>query len=184
MNITRKNIDELNAVLTIEIEKKDYNERVEQTLLDHKKKANIPGFRKGQVPMGMVKKQYGKAVLVEEVNKLVQGKLNSYLSEEKLDLLGNPLPRMQENLNWNEDEFSFEFELGFSPKFDVNLKTKKAITQYNIVADDKTINDQIENIRKQYGKVSPLEKATKDAEFSGVFKNEEKEIENHNNYFR
>ena len=178
MNITRKNIDALNAVLTIGIEKKDYNERVEQTLLDHKKKANIPGFRKGQVPMGVIRKQYGKAALLEEVNKLVQGKLNSYLAEEKLDLLGNPLPRVQEDLNWNGDNFSFEFELGFSPQFEINFKNKKAITQYNIVADDKTINDQIENIRKQYGKVSPLKKATKDAEFSGVFKNEEKGIEN------
>ena len=178
MNITRKNIDALNAVLTIEIEKKDYSLRVEQTLLDHKKKANISGFRKGQVPMGVIKKQYGKAALVEEVNKLVQGKLNSYLSQEKLDLLGNPLPRVQEDLNWDADDFSFEFELGFSPVFEVNLKNKKAITQYNIVADEKTINDQIENIRKQYGTVSPLKKATKNAEFSGVFKNEEKEIEN------
>ena len=156
MNITRENIDALNAVVTVAIEKNDYNDKVEKVLTDYRKQANIPGFRKGHVPMGMVKKQYGKAVLVDEVNKLIQENLNKYLTEEKLDLLGNPLPRAQEDLNWDAENFSFQFELGLAPEFDVTLKNKKAITQYNIVADDKTINDQIENIRKQYGKISPV----------------------------
>ena len=175
MNITRKNIDALNAVVTVEIDKNDYKDKVEKILLDYKKKANIPGFRKGQVPMGMVRKQYGKAVLVEEVNKLLQESLNNYLVEEKLDLLGNPLPRMQEDLNWDAEKFAFEFELGLSPEFEVSLKSKKAITQYNIVADDKTINDQIENIRKQYGKITPVDVVAETSEIAGTFKNEEKE---------
>ena len=178
MNITRENIDALNAVVTIAIEKNDYNEKVEKVLTDYRKQANIPGFRKGHVPMGMVKKQYGKAILVDEVNKLIQENLNKYLTEEKLDLLGNPLPRAQEDLNWDAENFSFEFELGLAPEFDVTLKNKKAITQYNIVADDKTINDQIDNIRKQYGKISPVSEATLETEFTGVFKNEENAIEN------
>ncbi len=178
MNITRENIDALNAVVTIAIEKNDYNEKVEKVLTDYRKQANIPGFRKGHVPMGMVKKQYGKAILVDEVNKLIQENLNRYLTEEKLDLLGNPLPRAQEDLNWDAENFSFEFELGLAPEFDVTLKNKKAITQYNIVADDKTINDQIENIRKQYGKISPVTEANEDTEFTGVFKNEDNSIEN------
>lgn len=178
MNITRENIDALNAVVTVAIEKNDYNEKVEKVLTDYRKQANIPGFRKGHVPMGMVKKQYGKAILVDEVNKLIQENLNKYLTEEKLDLLGNPLPRAQEDLNWDAEDFSFQFELGLAPVFDVTLKNKKAITQYNIVADDKTINDQIENIRKQYGKISPVTEPTKDTEFTGVFKNEDGSIEN------
>lgn len=178
MNITRENIDALNAVVTVAIEKNDYNDKVEKMLTDYRKQANIPGFRKGHVPMGMVKKQYGKAILVDEVNKLLQENLNKYLAEEKLDLLGNPLPRAQEDLNWDAENFTFEFELGLSPKFDVTLKNKKAITQYNIVADDKTINDQIDNIRKQYGKISPVTEITEDTEITGVLKNEEKEIEN------
>ncbi|PHS06264.1 MAG: trigger factor [Kordia sp.] len=178
MNITRENIDALNAVVTVAIEKKDYNKKVEKILLDYRKKANIPGFRKGQVPMGMVKKQYGKAVLVDEVNKILQENLNKYLAAEKLDLLGNPLPRKQDDLNWEGEDFSFQFELGLAPSFDVNLKNKKAITQYNIVADEKTINDQIENIRKQYGKISATTEITEETEITGVFKNEEKAIEN------
>lgn len=178
MNITRQNIDALNAVVTVEIDKNDYSDKVEKILLDYKKKSNISGFRKGQVPMGLVKKQYGKSVLVEEVNKLLQESLNKYLVEEKLDLLGNPLPRMQEELNWDADKFEFEFELGLSPVFEVNLKNKKAITQYNIVADEKTINNQIENIRKQYGKITPADVAKETSEIAGVFKNEANEIEN------
>lgn len=178
MNITRENIDALNAVLTVTIEKNDYSEKVEKILTDYRKKANIPGFRKGLVPMGMIKKQHGKSVLVDEVNKLIQENLNKYLAEEKLDLLGNPLPRKQEDLNWDDENFSFQFELGLAPIFDVSLKNKKTITQYNIVADDKTINDQIENIRKQYGKITPTTEITEETEVTGVFKNEENSIEN------
>ena len=93
MNITRENKDTLNAVVKVEIEKKDYADKVEKILTDYRKTANIPGFRKGHVPMGLVKKQYGKAVLVDEVNKLLQDALSKYLVEEKLDVLGNPLPK-------------------------------------------------------------------------------------------
>ncbi len=178
MNITRENIDSLNAVVTVAIEKADYTDKVKTILADYRKKANIPGFRKGQVPMGMIKKQYGKAVLVDEVNKMLQENLNKYLTDENLALLGNPLPREQADLNWDNDDFSFEFELGLSPEFDVSLKNKKAITQYNIVADKKTINDQIENIRKQYGKITPTTEVTKSTEITGVFKNEDNNIDN------
>src|SRR5699024_7578891 len=117
MNISRENIDELNAVLKVDIAKDDYAPKVEKILKDYRKTANIPGFRKGHVPMGMVKKQYGQAVLVDEVNKLLQDALNKYLTEEKLDVLGNPLPKEQEDFNWEKEDYSFEFELGLSPKF-------------------------------------------------------------------
>jgi trigger factor len=178
MNITRENIDALNAVVKVEIVKEDYNDKVEKILVDYRKTANIPGFRKGQVPMGMVKKQYGKAVLVDEVNKLLQDALNKYLTEEKLDVLGQPLPKQQEEINWESDSFSFEFELGLAPEFSVDLKSKTAITHYNIVADDKMIDEQVERIQKQYGKITPETEVTKDSEITGTFKNEEKEIDN------
>ncbi|MDC1506009.1 trigger factor family protein, partial [Winogradskyella sp.] len=100
MNITRENIDALNAVVKVDIAKEDYSDKVEKILTDYRKTANIPGFRKGHVPMGMVKKQYGKAVLVEEVNKMLQDALGKYLVEEKLDVLGNPLPKAQDDLDW------------------------------------------------------------------------------------
>ncbi|WP_340155613.1 trigger factor [uncultured Winogradskyella sp.] len=178
MNITRENIDALNAVVTVDIAKEDYSDKVEKILVDYRKSANIPGFRKGHVPMGMVKKQYGKAVLVDEVNKLLQDALGKYLVEEKLDVLGNPLPKAQDDLDWDAEAFSFEFELGLAPEFDVELKGKKAITHYNIVADDKMIDDQIVNIQKQYGKIVSQTEVTKDSEIIGTFTNEEKEIDN------
>ncbi|WP_298237532.1 trigger factor [uncultured Algibacter sp.] len=178
MNITRENVDALNAVVKVDIAKEDYSDKVEKILSDYRKTANIPGFRKGHVPMGMVKKQYGKAVLVDEVNKLLQEALNKYLTEEKLDVLGQPLPKPQDAVDWDSDAFSFEFELGLAPEFEVNLKSKKAITQYNIVADDKMINEQVERIQKQYGKLISQETVEKDSEVTGTFKNEEREIDN------
>ena len=178
MNITRENKDALNAVVTVLIEKDDYTAKVEKILVDYRKTANIPGFRKGQVPMGMVKKQYGKAILVDEVNKLIQEGLNKYLAEEKLDVLGQPLPKAQDDINWDSDNFSFDFELGLAPEFDVDLAGKKDITHYNIVADDKLIDDQVENIKKQYGTLVALTEVAKDSEITGVYKNEAEEIEN------
>ena len=178
MNITRENIDALNAVVKVDIAKEDYSDKVEKILSDYRKSANIPGFRKGHVPMTLVKKQYGKAVLVDEVNKLLQDALNKYLTEEKLDVLGNPLPKPQDNLDWDADQFSFEFELGLAPEFEVNLKSKKAITQYNIVADEKMLKNQVEHIRKQYGKLVSQDKVAKDSEITGVFVNEDKDINN------
>ena len=167
MNITRENVDALNAVVKVDIAKEDY-----------RKTANIPGFRKGHVPMGMVKKQYGKAVLVDEVNKLLQDALNKYLTEEKLDVLGQPLPKTQDEIDWEADKFSFEFELGLAPEFKVDLKSKKSITQYNIIADKKMIDEQIERVQKQYGKLVSQDAVEKDSEITGAYTNEEKEIDN------
>jgi len=178
MNITRENIDELNAVVKVEIAKEDYNEKVDKILKDYRKNANIPGFRKGHVPMGMVKKQYGQAVLVDEVNKLLQDALNKYLTEEKLDFLGNPLPKEQKNFDWNKDDYSFEFELGLSPKFDLDLKTKEPITHYNIVAGEEMIDNQVTQIQKQYGKLVSKEVAEENDILTGTFKNEEEGIDN------
>ncbi|MBC3756931.1 trigger factor [Hyunsoonleella sp. SJ7] len=178
MNITRENLDALNAVVKVDIAKEDYSDKVEKILSDYRKTANIPGFRKGHVPMGMVKKQYGKAVLVDEVNKLLQDALNKYLTEEKLDVLGQPLPKQQDDIDWDGDAFSFEFELGLAPEFDVDLKSKKAIAYYNIVADDKMIDEQVERIQKQYGKLVSQDTVAKASEITGTYTNEAEEIDN------
>ncbi|MCE2614128.1 trigger factor [Flavobacteriaceae bacterium D16] len=176
MNITKEQIDELNAVVKVDISKEDYQDKVEQILKDYRKQANIPGFRKGQVPMGLIKKQYGKAVLVDEVNKLIQDNLNTYLTEEKLDVLGNPLPKQQDNFNWDSDEFSFEFELGLVPDFEVSLKTKKSIPHYKIVADKKMVSEQVDRVKKQYGKLVNKSVIEKGFEVTGTFSNESEEI--------
>ncbi len=178
MNITKEQIDDLNAVVKVAITKEDYQGKVDTILKDYRKQANIPGFRKGQVPMGLIKKQYGKAVLVDEVNKLLQDNLNKYLTEEKLDVLGNPLPKQQDNFDWDQDELAFEFELGLAPDFEVPLKTKKAITQYKIVADKKMVEEQIERIQKQYGKLISKDTVGKNDEVTGTFINEAEEIDN------
>lgn len=178
MDITREQIDDLNAIVKVAITKDDYSDKVTKILNDYRRTANIPGFRKGHVPMGLVKKQYGKAVLVDEVNKLLQDSLNNYLTEEKLDVLGNPLPKAQDDLDWENENFSFEFELGLAPEFDVELKTKKPITHYKLVADDKMIDEQVDSIAKQYGKLISQEEVSEDSEVTGTFSNEENGIEN------
>ena len=177
MNITRESIDKLNAVVKIEITKADYSEKVEKILTDFRKSANIPGFRKGQVPMGLVKKQHGKAILSDEVNKMLQESLGKYLTDEKLDVLGSPLPKFQDEMDWDAEDFSFEFEIGLSPEFDIKLKAKKALTKYTITADKKMIDDQLVNIQKQYGKLTPKTVIEKDDEVTGVFFNDSEGIE-------
>ncbi|MBT8254667.1 MAG: trigger factor [Flavobacteriaceae bacterium] len=178
MNITRENIDNLNAIVKVDIAKEDYSEKVDRILTDYRRTANIPGFRKGHVPMGMVKKQYGKAVLIDEVNKLLQDALGKYLVEEKLDVLGNPLPKSQENLDWEADNFTFEFELGLAPEFEVNLNGKKPIIHYKILADKKMVDNQVEHLQKQFGTLIAKDIVEDDDEITGLFKNEEAGIEN------
>ncbi|MBF6640655.1 trigger factor [Flavobacterium sp. J49] len=178
MNITRNNVDALNAVVTVEVSKSDYAEKVEKVLADYRKNAAIPGFRKGAVPMSLIQKQYGKAVLLDEVNKLLQDNLNNYLVEEKLDILGNPLPKVTEDFNWDVEDYKFEFELGLAPEFTVDLTAKNNVVQYKIVADDKMLNDQVARIQKQYGKLIAKDTVEEGNDVSGVFANEEKGINN------
>ena len=176
MNIKRTDIDALNATLTLEISKDDYQEKVDKILADYRKTANIPGFRKGHVPASLIRKKYRTPVLVEEINKMIQEKLNSYITEEDLNILGNPLPKEQEEIDWEKDDFTFEFEIGLAPDFEVEVKGKKAITQYEIKTDDKTINDQIDRIRENYGKLIAKKEVAEGDEVTGVFRNDEEEI--------
>ncbi len=177
MEINRKNIDKLNAVITVNIKAADYKDQVEKVLSNYKKNANIPGFRKGHIPMGMVKKQFGKAVLVEEVNKLLQEKLNEYLKKEEIDILGNPLPKNEVEIDWGQEDFSFEFELGLAPEFTVDV-AKKATVHYQIEADKAMIENQIKTIRNQYGKLIAKDKAEAGDELTGIFFSEDDGIDN------
>jgi trigger factor len=178
MNITRNNVDALNAVLTVEVSKNDYASKVEKVLADYRKNAAIPGFRKGAVPMSLIQKQYGKAVLLEEVNKILQESLNQYLVQEKLDILGNPLPKLTEDFSWDAEDYKFDFELGLAPEFTVDLNAKNNVTHYKIIADDTMLNAQIARIQKQYGKIISTDVVAEGNDVSGVFTNEEKGINN------
>ncbi len=179
MNIKRTDIDGQNAVVTVEISKSDYEANVEKVITNYRKNAVIPGFRKGAVPLSLVKKQYGKAILLEEVNKLLQENLNKYIQDEKLDILGNPLPKNTDGFNWDAEDFSFEFEIGLAPKFDIDLGAKNDITRYKIIADEKMLDNQVMRIRKQYGKLVSQSEITRESDITGTFKNEEKGIDNH-----
>jgi trigger factor len=154
MNITRENIDDLNALLKVEITKADYEENVEKTLKDYRKKANIKGFRPGMVPIGVVKKMYGKAVKLDEINKLVSENIQKYLTDEKIEVLGDPLPRNDEHEQINfetQEDFVFSFELGLAPKFELPLSKKNKVTYYDLEIDDKMRNDYISSYTRRFG---------------------------------
>lgn len=178
MNITRNNVDALNALVTITVAKEDYAQNVEKVLADYRKNANIPGFRKGAVPVSMIKKQYGKAVQLEEINKLLQNSLNTYLTEEKLDILGNPLPVENNVIDWDADSIDFQFELGLAPEFAVDLTAKNDLKQYKVVADDQLIDEQVARIQKQFGKLVSKEKIEEGDDVNVTFTNEEAGISN------
>ena len=178
MNISKTDLDALNAVIKITVDRSDYETKVNTVLSDYRKNANIPGFRKGHVPMGMIKKQYQQAVIADEVNKLLRENLEKFIKEEKLDLLGNPLPKAaDEELDWNADQMDFEFELGLAPKFEVKLDQLKKVVRYEIDPEAKMINEQLDYIRKQYGKLVSQKNPDKDFEITAQFRNEELEIE-------
>jgi trigger factor len=154
MNITRENIDDLNAVLKVRIEKADYQVKVESVLRDYRKKANIKGFRPGMVPIGLIKKMYGNTVKIDEINKAVSENIHKYLTDEKIEILGDPMPKTddQERIDFeNQDDFDFSFELGLAPDFDLNISKKDNAVFYEITIDDKMKNDFVSNYTRRYG---------------------------------
>ena len=178
MNINKTDLDSLNSVINMTIDRKDYEEKVSTVLSNYRKNANIPGFRKGHVPMGMIKKQYEQAVIADEVNKLLRENLDNYIKDEKLELLGNPIPKApKEALNWKDSQLTFEFELGIAPKFDIKLSVLKKIIRYEIEPEKKMIQEQINNIQKQYGKLVSQNKIEKGYEITAQFRNKEVELE-------
>ncbi len=155
MNIIKENIDDLNAVLKVQVEKNDYEEKVEKVLRDYRRKANIKGFRPGMVPIGLIKKMYGKAVQIDEINRTVTEGIQKYLADEKIEILGDPLPKADENEKNDfdmQDSFSFSFELGLTPAFDIKLSKKNKVVCYEIEADEKMKKDYLENYTRRYGR--------------------------------
>ncbi|TKC08898.1 trigger factor [Pedobacter frigoris] len=157
MNITQEKINDLNAVVKIKIAPEDYTEKVDKSIKEQAKKATLPGFRKGMVPAAHIKKMYGRSILVEEINNLLSETLNKHLTDNKVEILGQPLPVMDDTkeFKWdNTDEFEFDYELGLAPAIDVNITSKDKFTQYDVKADAETLAARIKNIRKSYGKMT------------------------------
>lgn len=178
MDISKTDIDQLNSVINMTIDRKDYEKKVGSVLSDYRKNANIPGFRKGHVPMGMIKKQYEKAVIADEVNKLLRENLDKYIKDEKLELLGNPIPKAsKEDLDWEASQLNFEFELGLAPKFDIKLNVLKKVVCYEIEPEKKMIQEQLIHLQKQYGKLVSQKKIEKGYEITAQFRNQEVELE-------
>lgn len=165
MNITKENIDELNAVLKVVVVKEDYQEKVDEVLKDHKKKANLKGFRPGKVPFGLIKKMYGTSVQLEEINKTVSEGLNNYITEEKFEILGDPLPVADENDNIDlekQDDFVFTFEIGLAPEFEVKLSGRNKVPYYEIKIDKKLRNDFLDSYRRRFGKYEEADTVTEE----------------------
>lgn len=155
MNIVRKNLDQNNAVLTLRIEKMDYAEKVDKTLRDYRKKANVPGFRPGMVPAGLVKKKYGRAVMAEEINNLVAEGLRNYIRDNNIDTLGEPLPNETEQQPFDfetQEDFEFVFDLGIAPEFNVELSDKDKVDFYTISVSDEMIENHLKSYTGRYGK--------------------------------
>ena len=157
------------SVIAIEISPNDYQEKVQNILNDYRKKANIPGFRKGFVPMGMIKKQYELPVKVDEINKLVQNELGKYITENKLSIIGSPIPSLGDDINWKEENIKLSFDIATKPTFKINFKPKKPIVYYNITADKSMINNQVEAYQNQYGKLISVQKIEDNTNIIGVF---------------
>jgi trigger factor len=157
MNISQEKVDNLNTVVKININPEDYQPRVEKAMKDQAKKAKLPGFRPGMVPVGHIKKMYGKSILVDEINNLLSDTLNKYLETEKLEVLGQPLPKAEnrKEYNWDfADNFEFNYEVGLAPEFDIDFSSKDVLPQYVIKVDDETLASRIKNIRRSYGKMT------------------------------
>ena len=154
MNITKENINELNAIVTVKIEKNDYEATVNEQLREYRKKANMPGFRPGKVPAGLVKKMYGKAILAEEVNKMLSHNLSKFIVDEKLNILGEPLPNDEKtsDIDWETAaDFEFAFDIAVAPEIEVKFDKRKKYPYYLIQVDDKMIDQQVDSYTGRFG---------------------------------
>lgn len=172
MNIVQEKIDSLNAVIKVQLTPEDYKPQVDSALKKYSKKVSMPGFRPGMVPINMVKKMYGKSVLFEEINRIISDSLDKYISENNLQILGNPLPKQDNgvNINWDAPaDFEFAFEMGLSPEVNVVLPPDHTFTAYEISVDEKVINEEIEKITKRYGEYINPESIDAECSVYGTF---------------
>lgn len=170
MNITKHQTDDLNAVIKIELTPEDYKDRVNDVVKRYAKTANVPGFRPGHVPSGMIRKMYGQSIMLEELNKLVTENLSKYIFDQKIEIIGSPLPKKGESEMILEDGRSFEFlyELGLAPQFDVKLPKDK--TPYFLLkVEDKMVDDDVNDLRRRYGKFSNPETSEETSILYGEF---------------
>ena len=177
MKINLKKIDELNSTISISVEKKDYEKKVDNIIKGYKSKVNLPGFRKGHVPLSLIKKKYEKAIIIEETNKILSESLNKYIIDSKLKILGNPIPMLDEKFDWNTDVFNFKFEIGLSPKLKIDLNFKKSVIYHKINIENKIIEERIDYLQQQYGELKDESKISDTSELMFEFSSKEENID-------
>lgn len=178
MDIKRVAIDAVNETIVMTVVHMDYKGQVQKRINEKMPLATVKGFRKGAVPKDLVEKQYGKAIKEEEVQKVVDLALERFVQSERLNLLGTPLLKVNEDFSWDTEELVFEYEIGLVPSFELDLEAKNDIVKYVVTADDKLIEGQVERIQKQFGTAIPQEVVAADSDVTGTFTNEEKGINN------
>ncbi|KIA87940.1 trigger factor [Kaistella jeonii] len=162
MNVTATNHDDVSALLTVTLDKSDYKEKVEKQLHNFAKNAQVPGFRKGKVPLSMVRKQYEAGIAFEEINKQVSEALNGYINDNNFRLVGQPVPQPVEELNHNAEQLSVAFEVGYEPEFKIDLSKYEA-PHYKVEASDKEIGQSIENMQKRFAEQVPQDMIAEDS---------------------
>lgn len=161
MNVIREDINASSAILKVQIAPADYQTKVSNALEKYRKQAKVPGFRPGKVPMGMIQKQYGKAMLAEELNKIVSDSLFSYVNDNKIEILGNPIPKSDVEVKGdfnNPGDFEFTYEIGLAPKIELSLSNKDKFDYVKVKIDADLIDKQIDDLRRRYGKLVASEK--------------------------
>ena len=179
MDITFDKTQKTQGVIKISLNKTDFQPGVDQKIKEYSKTANIKGFRPGKVPTGMIQKMYGKALIVDEINKLVSEKLNTYLREGETQFLGEPLPiETDQQFDWeNQNDFEFQYEIGFAEPFEVKADKKVKLEKYFIEVDEKVINETIENLQRQFGEVENTEISSEGDTLFGQVKSKDGEID-------
>lgn len=172
MNIIQEKVDNLNAVLKVQIAPEDYKPAVDTAIKKYSKQVNMPGFRKGMVPPGLVRKMYGKSLLVEELNKIVSDAVDKHINDNNIKVLGNPMPKPDNNFDMSLDnpaDFEFAFEMGLAPEVNISLPPAKTFTAYEITVDSKVIDDEISKIQRRYGKYNSPEVSDAECSVYGTF---------------
>lgn len=181
MNVVEEKIDDLNAILRVTITPEDYSEKVDKTLSDYRKQANIPGFRPGKIPMSLVKKKYGKSILADELNKLINQSLNDFITTNKLNVLGNPLPKEDEEVKGdftNPSEFEFAYEIGMAPDFELDLSKKTSIDYLKVDVSEEMLDKEVENLARRYGSLIAAETVGEKDMVLGEFVQKDGDIKN------
>jgi len=181
MNVVEEKIDDLNAVIRISVTTDDYADKVNSVIKQYRKDANIPGFRPGKTPLGVIQKKYGKSVLADELNKLVNESLNNFIQSNNLEILGNPLPKIDEEVKGdfnNPTDFEFAYEIGLAPAFDLEINKKQKFDYLTVDIDQAMLDKEVDNLARRYGKLVDSEKVADRYMVIGTFTSEDGSISN------